>query len=561
MNISDILCGKRISSAAVLLATLLSFSACGTQTSANTEHMQTQTPQVQTEPTQATLPITEIQTEPVTEPPETQIHSLGLVSTDGAVLDDIGYFMTDGEISLTVPFYFEESMLDGATIYTDGDNISVVSFTDTMGETVDNLELYKEYMIEISDGECEKTYPLTVKRAGKDLPVISLYTDTGDDIVSKFDYVHGYISVDGGNSAQYGEYRQYRIPLSVRGRGNASWWQSDKKSYRIKLDEKSSILGLDSNKDWVLVPNYYDKTLIRNAVASKMAQQMEYLYYTPTHIMVDLFLNGEYRGVYSVADKIEEANGKIELGQTTGVDDIGFLIEIGWDFEEKHQYGRDYFDTDLLYRLFVKEPVIEKRYNEEMTYIMDYINKTEDAIVSGGDWEKYIDLDAFVDWFIIAELTNNTEMAFYRSCYMYKPQDGKLIMGPVWDFDMAFGNHKGDVKNYDAWATGEATYHEIGTNWTSYLVKDEKFMSAVKTRWTEKRDVLLSSAFSAIDEYSTQVYKSQIENFKLWDIMNKQVGIGRVDYKKYNTYELQVQYLKEFLTNRADWIDKELKIN
>ncbi len=489
-----------------------------------------------------------------------EITHIGLKYSDGTVLENTS-FSSDGDvISVNVPFTYNENSFDNVIPFTDDENLQIASLSDTSGNVVETLDFNENYLIVFTDGEIQSTYSLTVGRLGKNLPIISLYTDSGKSIESKFDYVHGYLSVDTANSSEYYGYSRKSVPLNVRGRGNASWWQSDKKSYRIKLDSKEPLLGLEANKDWVLVPNYYDKTLIRNAVAHKMASVMEHLYYNPTHIMVDLFVNGEYRGVYSLSDKIEVASEKIVLGETTGVSEPGFLIEIGWDFEEKHYYGKDYFDTELLYRLFVKEPVIEKRYSTEINYIMDYISKTEKAVTALDSYEEYIDIDAFVDWFIIAELTNNTEMAFYRSCYFYKPQNGKLIMGPVWDFDMAFGNHKGDVKNYDKWATAEATYYEIGTNWASYLIKDEKFMEKVKARWSEKREELLTVALEAVDTYSEQVYESQIENFKRWKIMNKQVGLGRVDYKKYNTYELQVQYLKEFLTKRASWIDSELGI-
>jgi hypothetical protein len=133
-------------------------------------------------------------------------------------------------------------------------------------------------------------------------------------------------------------------------------------------------------------------------------------------------------------------------------------------------------------------------------------------------------------------------------------------MGPVWDFDMAFGNHRGDIWNYDGWATAEATYDFVNDTWATYLIKDEAFMERVKARWIEKRDVLMETAFEAIDDYSGKVYKSQIENFKIWNIMHKQTGEGNVDYSKYNTYELQVQYIKEFLTARATWIDNELSL-
>ena len=133
-------------------------------------------------------------------------------------------------------------------------------------------------------------------------------------------------------------------------------------------------------------------------------------------------------------------------------------------------------------------------------------------------------------------------------------------MGPVWDFDMAFGNHEGDIKGYNGWATAEATYHYVNDTWTTYLVKDEQFMAKVKARWIEVRDRLLDTAFSTIDTQYELVKDSAELNFRRWDILDKKVGIGTVDYTVYNTYELQVRYLREFITQRAAYIDQRLGI-
>ncbi len=381
--------------------------------------------------------------------------------------------------------------------------------------------------------------------APKGIPVIKIYTDK--EVESRNEYVTGSIVFDG---------KQH--PMQIRGRGNASWSMTDKKAYRIKLDEKASLLGMRANRDWVLVSNYFDKSLIRNVVAHTMAQEMEYLYYTPTHVLCELYLNDDYRGVYTIADKIEIARHKIELNTGDNPDEPGFLIEIGWDYSKTNVRDRDYFDTPIIVRLFVKEPKIESANNSQMKYIKNYMKKAEDAILADGNYEDYVDIDAFVDWFIIAELTNNTEMAFYRSCYLYKPDGGKIIMGPVWDFDMAFGNHRGDIDDYDGWATAEAEYTYVNDTWATYLVKSPRFMEKVKARWQEKKQILLDAAFKCIDEQYSLVKDAAERNFGKWDILHEQIGEGNVDYDKYDTYEKQVMYLKEFLTERAEWIDKEL---
>ena len=452
------------------------------------------------------------------------------------------------------PYTANESQIASLKVVFDGENVAKADFQ------AEKLVPWQTYPVKITDANgLTKDYVFTCRPAAKNIPVVSVYSDA--PVESRTEYVSGKIYVNSDNAEGYYGKNINGAALKIRGRGNASWSMTDKRSYRIKLDEKASVLGLRSNRDWVIVSTYFDKSLIRNVVAHSMAARMEYLYYTPTHVLVDFFLNGKYLGVYTVADKIEEAKNKVDIYNGSNPAEPGFMIEIGWDYSQPYVRDRDYFDTDVIIRLFVKEPDIPAANSPEILYIKDYIKKTEQAILAGEGYEKYLDVDSMVDWFIIAELTNNTEMGFYRSCYMYKPEGGKLIMGPVWDFDMAFGNHSGDIPGYDGWATAEATYWLVNDTWATYLIKDAKFMEKVKARWLEKRQELLDTAYATIDTQYALVKESADANFEVWDILTKQVGEGTVDYTVYNTYEKQVQYVREFITKRAAWIDRRLGVN
>ena len=384
-----------------------------------------------------------------------------------------------------------------------------------------------------------------------EVATLEINTDGGKEIVEKNTYIHGTLTLDGKSYA-----------MKIRGRGNASWNQFPKKAYRIKLDDGASLFGLAENRDFVLASNYADKTLIRNCVAHDMAKSLSGLEYTPTHIPVNLYLNGKYLGVYTFADKIEDGNGRLSLGTTLLTDteksDIGFLLEIGWDYDSENIYNKDYFDAEKVLRIYVKEPEITKVNSPEMRYIKKYILDMEKAVISGNGWEEYIDIDSWIDWLIINELTFNTESSFYRSCYLYKNEGGKLCLGPVWDFDMAFGNHKGDIKGYDGWCTTEATYTYVGENWMTYLMQSPAFISRLKARWNEVKHDLLSVALGAVDRYSNAVYEHAEENFKVWDILDKQIGLGNVDIKEYNTYESQIEYLCDFINTRWSYIDTRI---
>ncbi len=383
-----------------------------------------------------------------------------------------------------------------------------------------------------------------------ELPVMEIVTQNNEPIVEKNTYIRGVLTIDG-----------ISYSMKIRGRGNASWNHFPKKSYRIKLNEGASLFGLPENRDWVLASNYADKSLIRNCVAHTIAASLSGLEYTPTHFPVNLYLNGQYLGVYTFADKIEEGNGRLELGNMTVTEengDVGFLLEIGWDFDEENVYNRDYFDTEKAYRIFVKEPEIREANSPEFLCLKNYIISMENAIISNDGWENYIDVDSWIDWLIVNELTFNTESSFYRSCYMWRPSGGKLKLGPVWDFDMAFGNHYGDLAGYDGWCTTESTYQFISENWMNYLMRYPAFTNRLTVRWNEVKETLLTTALEAVERYAVMLDGDQQRNFEVWDIMGSSVGMGSVDPYLYNTYDKQVQYLRDFIKTRWSYMDTRL---
>ncbi|MBQ7921473.1 MAG: CotH kinase family protein [Clostridia bacterium] len=465
-------------------------------------------------------------------------------SAVGRPYDGVSLYIRGNTAEVRFPLIVKEKDVTAAKLTFSGEDGAVL-YTGT-------LDLTKANTITTTDQNGkERTYLLTSERLSYDLPVMEIHTDNGEAITEKNTYIHGTLTIDGTP-----------YPMQIRGRGNASWTQFPKKAYRIKLDDGAPLLGLPQNRDWVLVSNYTDKTLIRNCVAHTLAASMSALDYTSTHIPVNLYLNGSYIGVYTFADKIEEGNGRLDLGETaiqkTGKADIGFLLEIGWDFDKENVYNRDYFDTDLVYRIFIKEPEIPQPNTPELQFIKKYILEMENAIVTNNGWENYIDIDSWVDWLIINELTFNMESSFYRSCYLWRSAGDKLKLGPVWDFDMAFGNHYGDLPGYDGWCTTESTYTYISENWMNYLMQYDTFTDRLKERWNEVKEELLQVGLGAVDTYSAMLDGSQQQNFLVWNIMGVTVGAASVNPTVYNTYDKQVQYLRDFINTRWQYMDNRL---
>ena len=394
-----------------------------------------------------------------------------------------------------------------------------------------------------------------------EIPVINIVTDDGKGIVSKNEYTHASMSISCDEASGLNAYQETNVGIQIRGRGNASWNQFPKKAYRIKLDESCGLLGLKKDKDWVLVSSYPDKTLMRNVVAHEMAKQLTNLEFTPTHMLVELYINGEYKGVYTLAEKIEFGGGKLEYTADPSLEDTSYLMEVGWDYNDEMIYGQNYFDIEYIYRIVIKEPDFTAKYTPSGKYIINYMKKVEKTVKTLDGYDEYIDIDSLIDFLIITEFTNNTEAVFYRSCYMYKPSGGKLKFGPAWDFDMAFGNHTSDIKGYNGWCSIDNTFSYLGKDgmtWYHFLFKDPEFTSQFAARWDEVKDTLLKTALDTIDKQYKAILNAQNRNFECWDILNKKIGAGNVDYRTYNTFDLQVEYLRNFIKTRYNWIDTNI---
>ncbi len=464
-----------------------------------------------------------------------------------SVRDDAYSTVVGNIITLYVPHDVSDKDMKSLYISADIDG-------DGVCDTSTPLDLSSPALLTVTDSVgAQRVYRIMAMRARLDIPILCLYTDDGSDIDSKETYKTGYMTLDGE-----------KYTLSVKGRGNASWNTFPKHSYRIKLDSKAKLCSMKADRDWCLIGNYADMSLLRNIVASEMALYMDGMPYTPSYRSVDLFINGEYAGVFMLSEKIEDDEDRVPLGERVTdedgkIKDMGFLIEFGWDYSSENVWAKDYFDTTYCKRMYIKEPEITEAKNAEYKYIYNYVKAAENAIVKGEGYEDYIDVDSWVDWFIVNELTYNSECAFYRSLYMYKPVGGKLTAGPIWDYDMAFGNNLTDKDDYTGWCSVDYVSEWMYDNWMKFLTKDESFMSRVRARWDEKKDGLMQVAVDALSRGAGEIERSQVYNFKLWNkALRYQIGISRASTLGMRTWQEHVEYVDDFLQKRYATIDSML---
>lgn len=474
--------------------------------------------------------------------------------------EDVSFYTNNDTLYIEIPYTVSDGDLTNAHVVfslTDGSCFfegmpaedsadyeeSEISLPEYINEDL-SVDLTKNPILHVTDylGN-SSVYHVEVKRLTGDIPVLYLSTDTHEPVTSRYEYVSGNLLLEDS---------VYEV--SLRGRGNASWWKFPQKSYMIRFEEEVSLFGMTSSDKWVLASTYADLSLIRNCVAMNIASYMDNLEFTASQIPVDVFMNGEYLGVYTFSEKIEVASDKIDLFSECGYfelvnrnePDIGFLLECGGYIYDSYTYGQDYFSTAHSPGLYFQYPEFEEPNTPEYQFILEYMTETDRAITRGYGYEEYIDVDSWVDWFIVMELTNNTDSALCRSTYLYRRPGGKLMIGPVWDFDMAFGNFYYDNPTYACWATAEAIYAPAQNHFMTYLYNSDTFMLQVRERWDEVKDELLEIALDSIDDYGEAVAYSRQYN-------NQVRGIS------YSSYQLNA--MRNFVQQRYDWIDASIHMD
>ncbi len=397
----------------------------------------------------------------------------------------------------------------------------------------------------ITSGNDSKKYEVKLVYTG--LPVVYVYTNGGAEIADKENYVGAQLKIYPNDASAI-----YDGTMGIRGRGNTTWGMP-KKPYRIKLSTASSILGMPSEKDWVLLANYSDKTLIRNSLALYLGSQTR-LPYSARMKSVDLVLNGSYLGTYLLGEHQEVSANKIDIEELEEDDEDESKVTGGYFLEIDTRLDGDFwFKTPRNIPIVLKSP--EEPNEVQADYITGYIRDFEDVLFSENfadpvnGYAKYINIETFIDWYWINELYKNSDAIFFSSVFLYKTRDGKLNMGPLWDFDIGAGNI--DYNNGDdpsGWWVRFAP-------WIDRLLDDPAFEQAVNDRWNELRQDLFSQIPDLIDGFSETLKLSQEENFHKWDILNTLVWPNP---KIRGSYDAEVDHLKSWLIKRTNWIDAQV---
>ena len=378
------------------------------------------------------------------------------------------------------------------------------------------------------------------------LPILYVNT-SGVAIDSKEDYVEGVSSIVGGTN--YPSFQD--LEMKIKGRGNSTWWQGGiwgKKPYQIKFGDKTEVLNMPKDKKWVLLAELSDKSLIRNKIAREIANISRFDY-VPQAEYSEVFINEQHVGTYLIGQKVEESKNRVNIGDT------GYLIEIDTDANGRIETDDVYFRSSQWSSRYedgvfnIKEPSLEYD-SEEFNLIKDHVNDFEEALFGNNfkdpdlGYRSFIDLPSFIDWFLVNEISKNQDARSYSSIYFNYIPGEKIKMGPVWDFDLAFGNV--DYSN----AENPEGFWIKENLWFKRMFEDPYFSDLVNTRFNYYENNL-SSILSKVDEFENYLSKSQKKNFEIWDILSKDVWPIPV---KYDTHHEYVEYLKNWIDTRMLWL-------
>lgn len=370
--------------------------------------------------------------------------------------------------------------------------------------------------------------------------------------------------------------------IGIELRGATSQLFFPKKPYGIELRDSAgvnsvaqSVLGMPAESDWVLNATYNDKTLVRETLTYDFYRKMS-KYYASRFRYCELVLNGEYRGIYIMMERLKRDKNRVNISSIKKTDLSGDAITGGYILKIDKTVGSQSASWTSPYmagsgrtpiQILVDRPKPEDLPTEQFQYIKKYVTDFENAL-NGPDFtdpdkgfRKFIDDDSFIDYLLLTELCKNVD-GYRLSAYFYKDRDSKspkLTMGPIWDYNLTYGNADYcEGNSYRGWAFNYNTVcpkdlYQIPF-WWNRLLQDLTFGRKVKEKYKLLRQTVLTpqrlGAF--VDSTTNALTEARVRNFAKWPVIGVYVWpngyVGQ-------TYQQEVDYLKDWIAQRLNWMD------
>jgi hypothetical protein len=420
-----------------------------------------------------------------------------------------------------------------------------------------------------------------------DLPIVVI--DTEDRLIRGGDQVMGTMFiVDNGpgmlNDAG-GPYNNFMGHIGIKRRGWSSQ-MAPKKSFSIELwdvngnEIDAALLGMPPHEDWALVANHFDKSFLNNTLAYTLAREMGHYAARTRH--VEVVLNGDHHGVYVLSERIKRDQNRVNIARLDSTHNSGDDVTGGYIFKLDKENHIGWLSTvisqtphhDETAYFHYHYPKVDRITPEQSSYLQAYVDSFETTLfgenftdpVNG--YARYIDVPSFIDYFLVNELSRNVD-GYRISTYLHKNRNslgGKLKAGPVWDYDIAFGN-----ANYCSANSTTGWSYELGMVcpneqkpvpfWWRRLLEDPVYQWMVRCRWEELRQGIFSttSIHHYLDSMATHLEEAQQRNFFTWPVLGAQTWTNPEPIPP--TYAAEIQARKTWIQARAEWLDQNLPMS
>jgi hypothetical protein len=371
--------------------------------------------------------------------------------------------------------------------------------------------------------------------------------------------------------------------IGIEIRGNSTMW-FPKNSYALETRDTAgqnldvALLGLPEENDWVLYAPYSDKSMLRNVVSFEMGRMMGQ--YCSRSVFCELVVNNDYKGVYTLMEKIKKDENRVDIAalnpeDVTGIELTGgYILRVDW-VDPDFIYDEDGWESKpvpsypgakpIIFQYYYPEP--DEMAIQQKAYIRDLVTDAEKALISStfanpdNGYQKYFDVLSFVDYMLLSEIPKEVDK--YRfSTFFYKEKDtdgGKLYAGPAWDFDLGYGNvdYWPQGLDHTGWFYKTVEPHEWSIMfWWKRMMEDPYFRDFAKTRWVWLRQQHLAygNLQSMMDSIIAYTGEARDRNYERWPILGTYIW---PNYNWYgNNYEDEVYYFKDFLFRRMTWMDE-----
>jgi len=328
--------------------------------------------------------------------------------------------------------------------------------------------------------------------------------------------------------------------LTIKGHGNSSFKSMPKYSLKIKMDDKTSLLGMPKDNEWILVSNFSDKTQLKNFAIFKLAQILR-APHVPRSTFVELYLNREYMGIYLLTESIKVGKTRVNIPQN----DSSYLFEKTTDYHLNGYVIRT--DRNTTFRIRYPKQPSEDVANVLLSHLNDWEKRLYGGKYALDASTSWIDIQDYIRYYWLLEFSKNHDGKFGRSIFFTWQKGGPIKMGPVWDYDETFGCTRDGLPKDTPQGWLPRQY-----GWNNQLFKDSLTWEAAKKYWKDHRDQFAAFADS-IDSYAKKIKAAIPNETRRWNALeNTEFWAFKESYR---TYDEGLDSLKSWARQRIEWID------